>query len=365
MYQLANNVLAALKTDITGAAVSLVLNPLAGTPFNLPPAPTDAAALTYGAPYGLMALVDRLDLSQAKIEIVRYSARAVAGADYTYTGLERGLEGTAAQAWVAGQCYAIQVPSVDVLALKTQIAVLRSSHLLTHARDALITWNGASFKFTTFRAMAMGRGKHFSTDGFFDIAMPANGTSVTGFGGAANQLVAAGGIPIAEGISLWYEPNIGGGYAPVAGNFRLVSITADFLVPPHWIFIAVHVGVAVVNEKMLRVANGAMLSPWRDVNTEGLFLNAWVNYGAPYNNAAYFKGADQIVRLRGLVKNGAIGTAIFTLPAGYRPAGSMIVATASNGTFGLVQIDANGTVGVYAGNNTYVSLENITFSAEN
>ena len=50
------------------------------------------------------------------------------------------------------------------------------------------------------------------------------------------------------------------------------------------------------------------------------FKNGWVNYGATYNLCGYFKDSMGIVHLRGLVKNGSVAKAIFTLPAGYRPA---------------------------------------------
>src|SRR4051812_28669189 len=115
MYTLANNVVGKLKYDIAGGDVSLVVKPIAGTPFNLPPAPTDAAVPTYGKPYGILTLIDRLDSSAAKVEHVLYTARAAEAAGaYTFTGLLRGQEGTAGQAWIA-DAFVIQQPTENVL----------------------------------------------------------------------------------------------------------------------------------------------------------------------------------------------------------------------------------------------------------
>ena len=49
-------------------------------------------------------------------------------------------------------------------------------------------------------------------------------------------------------------------------------------------------------------------------------LNSWVNFDVAINNSAgYYKDAFGIVHLRGLVKTGTVGLAIFALPVGYRP----------------------------------------------
>jgi hypothetical protein len=62
-----------------------------------------------------------------------------------------------------------------------------------------------------------------------------------------------------------------------------------------------------------------------------------------------------------MVKSGAIGSTIFTLPVGYRPSAGFNVATASNGAYGEIAIDANGVVTATVGSNTWVSLMNIQF----
>jgi hypothetical protein len=367
MYQLANNVLGTLKYDIAGGALAIVVAPIAATPFNLPPAPTDALVPTYGKPYGLLIIADRLDLSQAKYEIALYSARAAEAAGaYTYTIAAggRGWEATAAQAWVAG-AYILGIATENFLAGEGRSAVMRAEFLLTHKRDAVITWDGANLKFDTFICHGAGRGKHWGSDGYFTIAMPANATVVKGFGGAADANVAAGAIPIAAKHALYFEPYISGPNATIGGNFRLVATTADYAVPLHWILLAVHSEV-VAGDKLLRLATGEMMTPWFAIGGGApapAFVNAWVDYAGAYSQTAMRKYNGH-VELRGLVKTGNIGQTIFQLPAGWRPASSLLMATISNGAFGSLQIDNTGVVNAAIGNNTYVSLFNIRFTPE-
>lgn len=92
-------------------------------------------------------------------------------------------------------------------------------------------------------------------------------------------------------------------------------------------------------------------------------LNSWVNYGAPYDNAGYYKDPFGIVRLRGVVKSGTTPNAIFTLPAGYRPANNKLMPIVSNALFGAVSIASNGDVLSSIGSNVYFTLDGVTFRA--
>lgn len=100
-------------------------------------------------------------------------------------------------------------------------------------------------------------------------------------------------------------------------------------------------------------------------------LNSWVNYGNPYTPVGYMKDAMGFVHIKGFVKSGASGSAVFNLPAGYRPAvnGSIYgVCNAGPGHGDLVIQESTGAVVPYnvtAGSNVtmYASL-NITFMAE-
>ena len=100
---------------------------------------------------------------------------------------------------------------------------------------------------------------------------------------------------------------------------------------------------------------------WQDPT----LLNSWVAFGASNNAPGFWLDPLGIVHLRGVVKSGTVATGstgtIFTLPDGYRPAFEEIFAVASNGAFGVCRVLADGSVRAYSGNNTYFSLDGITF----
>jgi hypothetical protein len=375
MYSLANNVLAQLKYDITGAALSLTVQPLAGVPpFNFPPAPTDVTAVpaTYGTPYGILTLVDRLDPTAAKIEHIIYSARtAGVGADagcYVYTVIAggRGAEGSGAKAWTGGATYVLQQATQDVLALNTARATLMGHSNVSHLRDALDDCGTVPTSHSPSSACSASAGESlFLSDGFFEMPIPANGTTVKGFGGAADTAVAAGAIPIAQDSVLWYELPIGQADAGVAGNFHISTWTAAFVVPAHWIMIASNMHGA---EKALRVCNGVTLYPWRLVGGAGepTSRTRWVNFGAPFAQRGVSQGRSGRVYLRGVAKNGTAGLTIFTLPAGYRPASEIRYGVNSAGVFAALTVDQNGLVYQTVGGpgNAGVSLNIPPFQAE-
>ncbi|MFC1783955.1 hypothetical protein ACFL02_10320, partial [Planctomycetota bacterium] len=101
-----------------------------------------------------------------------------------------------------------------------------------------------------------------------------------------------------------------------------------------------------------------------------VFENSWVNLGSGFNPAGYFKDSMGVVHLRGVVKDGTINYAIFTLPSGYRPEYREVHATvtydSSDGNaMARVDVLSNGVVVASKGNNAYVTLDGITFRAEN
>ena len=71
------------------------------------------------------------------------------------------------------------------------------------------------------------------------------------------------------------------------------------------------------------------------------FTGAWTHYGAPYVNVGYRKIGDRVF-LRGMAKTGS--GAMFTLPAGFRPPGTILIVAVSNGAYGYVSVDAAGVV---------------------
>jgi hypothetical protein len=87
---------------------------------------------------------------------------------------------------------------------------------------------------------------------------------------------------------------------------------------------------------------------WHAVGAAGepAFQNAWANVGGALQGAR-FKRVGNVVFVQGHVTGGAVGTIVFTLPAGYRPAATLHAGFNSNGAQ-AVSVAANGDVGVMA-----------------
>lgn len=103
-------------------------------------------------------------------------------------------------------------------------------------------------------------------------------------------------------------------------------------------------------------------------NPQPSFMNGWLNYGTPFNNAEFYKDPLGVVHLRGLIKNGTLNTVAFVLPAGYRPVTTYMFWQCSFlGSYISARIDIGATGNVLittqAGNG-FISLDGITFKAE-
>lgn len=372
-----NNVLGTLKYDITAGALSLVVTPISATTFNLPPGGTDATGATtggtptYGKPIETLILADRLDLSQAKYEVVQATVRAPeAGGAYTYTILAsgRGAEGSTATAWTAtNTVYVFQAQTAAMIDLPANGFVMRSQAMLVHSDAGILSWDGTTFKYSVLRAIGAGRGSHASSSGYIDLSMPANGTVAIGYGGAANCTAASGGWPLAGNTTLYYEMPLASDMSTgIAGNYRVVSYTSNFVVPPHWLLIATRANIT--NAEGIRVATGAHLPLWHSVGGAGepAFANSWVQFSAAYQATQFSKSDDGWVTLRGLLKDGTVtaGTTIFTLPAGFRPGNVEIFPCVSNSAFAALDIQTTGQVRTFAGVSlVHLSLAGIRFQA--
>jgi hypothetical protein len=99
--------------------------------------------------------------------------------------------------------------------------------------------------------------------------------------------------------------------------------------------------------------------------TDAILLNGWVPWGSPYSTAAYIMDAGGFVHLRGLVRSGRLGQAIFQLPAGFRPRFQHLRCNsyAAEGG-GRIDVQMDGAVLASNGTNEWVSLDDITFMAE-
>lgn len=89
-------------------------------------------------------------------------------------------------------------------------------------------------------------------------------------------------------------------------------------------------------------------------------LNSWVYYGAPYATARYRKDTLGRVHVRFTLKSGtpnASNTALFVLPAGYRPAGTQVFACEGPTGYASVYVDGSGNVNlsIPGSSNTFLS----------
>jgi hypothetical protein len=78
-----------------------------------------------------------------------------------------------------------------------------------------------------------------SANGYFDIQLPAAGTTITGVGAQGNVTVTAAGIQMPNWAALWYELPTSGSFASIPANFRLAGYSASFTVPNNWVLVAV------------------------------------------------------------------------------------------------------------------------------
>lgn len=120
------------------------------------------------------------------------------------------------------------------------------------------------------------------------------------------------------------------------------------------------------------IGNFTHVEPWREVGSADnpSFESSWVNFGSVYNTAAFYKDMQGVVHLKGLVKNGTVGSAetVFTLPEGYRPPARYLFDAVSESGGSVIQsridIGTDGRIIPVVGGNTFLSLDSIAFRLE-
>lgn len=109
-------------------------------------------------------------------------------------------------------------------------------------------------------------------------------------------------------------------------------------------------GSAVKSDWPQQITNYVTPTLW----TTMALVGSWGNFGGTCQVAQYRKIGDRVF-LRGCIKGGAIGTAFFTMPAGFRPPGSvgdLAFAVVSNQLFGVLSvISTSGALIPSAGSN--------------
>jgi hypothetical protein len=103
---------------------------------------------------------------------------------------------------------------------------------------------------------------------------------------------------------------------------------------------------------------------WKDLT----MANSWVWYssGSSFSTPQYTKSADGLVSVKGLICNGTAtsGTVMATLPVGYRPAATVLYAGYSMAAYSRVDIDSAGNIIFRTGSASWLSLDGITFYAD-
>lgn len=213
-----------------------------------------------------------------------------------------------------------------------------------------------------FIIISTAKGSHWSTSGYFDIAMPPNGTVIPSASGGSSVTVANGRIIMPPWGALWYIPPVGSSSGSVPANFRVTcytdgGLTADWIVPDHWVL------VATINEDAtspwVKWGTGEVTDYWRSL----ALVNGWVNYANEFALAEYQKKSGNRVEVRGLVKSGTANH-IATLPVGFRPAGTLIFAVQCDpNVVGRMDIGADGGINRVTGSAAWFSIC-CTFTAD-
>lgn len=237
-----------------------------------------------------------------------------------------------------------------------------------------LTFDGVSLKWSgSFRLEGAGGHPHTLTSAYATIDMPANGTVINVIGSSTviARSVTATGILLDPGEALYY--NIRMGKDSASDSSRWIIVMGDGTkvsqVPPYWILIAVRSGLDTSTNGTicLRLGTGDLLDRWHKIGDTGepAFANSWVDYNTGTRRAGFRKESNQVVRLYGMIKNGTVGSAAFTLPVGYRPVGPLLCSTMSGSAAGRVDVLTNGQVTPIGPSvNSWVSLDGITFLAE-
>ncbi|NID14973.1 tail fiber domain-containing protein [Luteibacter yeojuensis] len=198
-----NFVRSVLATDATAADTQLVLAK-AAAPLRDPPAATEDAP-------GIIVLQD-VPSAPAKIEIVRYTGRAIVGNQVTLTGVTRAQEGTTAQSWTAGTP-TLQGITAGLIAQKmdtgdTADAATKLADARTFALAGLVTAAAVSFDGTANVALttsiadgALTFAKVSGLQTALDAKMPKSGGTFTG-------AVAFNERPIFDGATPWDSTNL-------------------------------------------------------------------------------------------------------------------------------------------------------------
>jgi hypothetical protein len=179
---------------------------------------------------------------------------------------------TDTDAWLGWSTYITTVGTGLYQEIKAGFNIA-NGNTITHSATGELSWDGR------FIVASNGRGSNFSTDGYYDITMPASGTVITGVGGATNTTVNSYGIPIQNYYALYYILPIGSGLTTVTANFRLAYLSSNIDIPSNWLLIAIK-----TDNGILRVCNGINLKIGQSWSGSKGYTDIYVN-STNINNA--------------------------------------------------------------------------------
>lgn len=97
--------------------------------------------------------------------------------------------------------------------------------------------------------------------------------------------------------------------------------------------------------------------------TAPTLAGSWSAIGTGYNPPGYKKNTIMEAKLRGRIGGGTVGSTIWTLPTGYRPAATETHAAAAAGGTAEIEIRTDGKIVLISGDPTWISLDGIYFDA--
>jgi hypothetical protein len=85
-----------------------------------------------------------------------------------------------------------------------------------------------------------------------------------------------------------------------------------------------------------------------------------------FSTPQYTKTSDNVVHLKGLIRSGSTtyDTVIATLPAGFRPKARILTTTTNTSVYSRIDILPDGQVRFMGSTNNWLSLDTISFVAE-
>lgn len=187
------------------------------------------------------------------------------------------------------------------------------------------------------------RGPNYLTTGTINITFPANGSVITGVGGASNQTVAGAVINLAVGDALYYIPPWGTSGTSLDANFRIVGTTAAYDIPDDWILVVVRVSTLLYRWGTTEFDSELYGTRFISDTTNATITNAFTNGGTDVGVTIRWPPSG-----RGMIMVG----------------GRMKHITAGEGVYVGYQIrdnDATGTVQIAAGDSDAAYTESGSF----